>query len=338
MPDIFCLGESYGEHEEREQTPFVGPSGYELTRMLAEAGIHRADCYLSNVINARPRKNDIADFCGSRADSVRGYPYLVKGKYLRSEFQPELDRLARELLDINPNLVLALGNTALWALLGSTGISKIRGTVSCSTHTVSGFKVLPTYHPAAILRQWELRAVTVLDFAKAKRESLFPEVIRPEREIWTEPTLEDLEFFYEQHIQPCHRLAVDIETSGQAITCIGFAPSASLALVVPFTDPRRARGSYWPSKEAELTAWAFVRRALAHPSEKVFQNGTFDISFLWRAYGLRVRNPAHDSLLLHHALQPESPKALAFLGSVYTNEPAWKLMRERGKTTIKGDE
>jgi uracil-DNA glycosylase len=337
MAEIFILGESWGEHEEREQCPFVGPSGYELTRMLSEAGIHRADCYLTNVIQARPKRNDIADFCGSRAEGVRGYPYLVKGKYLRSEFQPELDRLARELLDVNPNIIIALGNTALWALLGQTGISKIRGTVSSSTHTVSGFKVLPTYHPAAILRQWELRAVTVLDFAKAKRESSLPEVIRPEREIWIEPTLEDLDAFYERYIAKCKRLAVDIETSGQQITCLSFAPSPTLSLVIPFTDRRRARGSYWPTREVELRAWDFTRRVLLHPCEKTFHNGTFDISFLWRAYGLRVNNPAHDTLLLHHSLQPESPKALAFLGSVYTNEASWKLMRKHTET-IKGDE
>lgn len=335
--DLFVLGEAYGEAEEREQTPFCGPSGYLLTQMLAEAGIHRADCFLTNVFNLRPKGNDIADFCGARGNAIRGYPYLLKGKYIRSEFQPELDRLQRELLDVNPNLVLALGNTALWALLGTTGISKIRGTLSSSTHTVGGLKVLPTYHPAAILRQYDLRAVTVLDFVKASRERRFPEVIRPQREIWIEPTLEDLDEFYVRYIQSCTRLAVDIETSGQQITCLGFAPAATVSLVVPFTDPRRARGSYWPTRESELSAWDFVKRVLLHPAEKIFQNGVYDISFLWRAYGLRVRNCAHDSLLLHHALQPEAPKSLAFLGSVYTSEASWKLMRKR-TDTIKGDE
>jgi hypothetical protein len=71
---------------------------------------------------------------------------------------------------------------------------------------------------------------------------------------------------------------------------------------------------------------------------KTFQNGLYDISFLWRSYGLRVRNPEHDTMLLHHALQPESPKGLDFLGSVYTEEASWKLMRPRGKQTIKRDE
>lgn len=338
MTEIVIIGEAWGEREEMEQTPFVGPSGYELSRMLAEAGIHRADCFLTNVFNLRPKGNNIETLCGARADGIPGYPYLTKGKYVRTEFTPELHRLAEELDSVNPNLILALGNTALWALLGTTGISKLRGTASTSTHTISGFKVLPTYHPAAILRQWELRPVTILDLIKAKREALFPEVIRPERQIWIEPALEDLETFYDLHIDGCSRLSVDIETAGTQITCIGFAPSAKLSLVVPFTDQRRARGSYWPSREAELCAWRFVARVLDHPSEKVFQNGTYDIAFLWRSYKLKVRNCMHDTLLLHHALQPESPKSLAFLGSCYTNESAWKLMRKRGKETIKGDE
>ena len=51
-----------------------------------------------------------------------------------------------------------------------------------------------------------------------------------------------------------------------------------------------------------------------------------------------MNNFVDDTMLLHHALQPESEKSLAFLGSLYTDESAWKLMRQRGKTTIKRDE
>jgi hypothetical protein len=64
----------------------------------------------------------------------------------------------------------------------------------------------------------------------------------------------------------------------------------------------------------------------------------YDLHHLWRNYGISVRNAEEDTMLLHHALQPESPKGLDFLGSVYTDEAAWKLMRQRGKTTIKRDE
>lgn len=338
MPAICIIGEAWGQEEERERTAFVGTTGYILTKMLEEAGIRRADCFLTNVFNLRPRNNEIEDLCGPKGEGIYGYPALTKSKYVRNEFQDELLRLQQELLEVNPNIIICTGNTPMWALSGVTGISKRRGTIWESTHCVSGFKCLGTYHPSAIMRQWELRAVTVLDLAKAERESAFPEIVRPQREIWIEPELEDMEEFYERYIRNCTRLSVDIETAGTQITCIGFAPNERIALVVPFTDPRRARGSYWPTKQSELDAWAYVRKVLQHPSGKVFQNGLYDISFLWRSYELKVRNPEHDSMLLHHALQPESPKGLDFLGSVYTNEAAWKLMRPRGKQTIKRDE
>lgn len=338
MTKIVILGEAWGEAEEAERAPFVGPSGYELTKMLNEARIWRSECFLTNVFNLRPKGNNIETLCGPRAEGIPGYPALAKAKYLRREYQPELERLGAELIEANPNIIIALGNTALWAMCGVTGISNRRGTISGSTHCVSGFKVLPAYHPAAILRQWDLRAVTVLDLHKARRESSFPEIIRPDRQVWIEPSLQDIEDFYNGYMPGCERLSVDIETVGTQITCIGFAPNASVALVIPFTDPRRAKGSYWPSRDAELQAWNCVHQFLLHPCPKIFQNGLYDISFLWRSYGLRVANPEHDTMLLHHALQPEAPKGLAFLGSVYTNEASWKLMRQRGKTTIKGDE
>jgi len=70
---------------------------------------------------------------------------------------------------------------------------------------------------------------------------------------------------------------------------------------------------------------------------KVFQNGLYDIAFLWRAYGIRTMGGSDDTMLLHHALQPESLKGLGFLGSVYTNHGAWKSERKGTETTIKRD-
>src|SRR5882672_1745073 len=345
MTKIAIIGEAWGEQESRERTPFVGASGWHLSQMLNEAGIDRPSCHLTNVFNIWPRDGktdrhgylsgpgkvaEVQAFCGPREEAIPGWPALMTSRYVRAEFQPELDRLQDELVDVNPNIIICLGNTALWALTGHTAISKRRGAVSASTHCVSGFKILPTYHPAAVMRQWELRAVTVLDLMKALRESAFPEVVYPNCEVWTDPDLEDLERFYDQHIVGCEKISTDIETAGTQVTCIGFAPTPSIALVVPFVDPRRARGSYWPTLAVELQAWSFVRRVLESPYPKIFQNGLYDISFLWRSYGLRVKNPAEDTMLLHHALQPESPKGLDFLGSVYTGHSSWKLMRPRG--------
>src|SRR5882757_682087 len=335
--NIACIGEAWGEQEERERVPFVGPSGYELTRMLSEAGINRADCYCTNVLNLRPPNNKLEALCGTKAEGIRGYPPLLKGKYLRSEFAGELNRLGDELISINPNLLVALGNTALWALTGKSFISKLRGTTTISTLTVDGFKVLPTYHPAAVLRQWDLRPTIVIDLMKARRESEFPEIRRPKRTIWIQPTLEDLNDFKLQYIDRCNILSVDIETAGNQITCIGFAPSRRIALVIPFVDPRRMGRSYWPTALIEQSVWGFIRNVLSSKIPKLFQNGLYDIAFLWRAQGIKVFGAEEDTMLLHHALQPESLKGLGFLGSIYCDEANWKQMRER-VTTIKRDE
>ncbi len=335
---IAIVGEAWGEAEAEARAPFVGTSGWALNQMLDEAGIHRADCFLTNVFNLRPPGgNDIANLCTDKANGVAELGPVTLGKYLDHRYLPELDRLRSELIELKPNIVLALGNTAAWAILGSSGISRIRGTVTTGGRL--GYerqKVLPTFHPAAVLRDWSLRPVTVLDLAKAKRESAFPEIRRPERIVYIEPSLEDLEWYYEKHIVTARSLSFDIETAGEQITCIGFGPDKTTALCVPFRDIRQTSGShvgsYWPTPEAEILAWRFVRRVLRLPMPKYGQNTLYDINFLWTRYGLEVVNYEDDTMLLHHALQPESLKGLGFLGSVYTNESSWKLLNKRDPT------
>lgn len=363
---ILLIGEAWGANEERTKTPFCGASGLELLRMLDEAQIitltltdrdyinafwnandpHMLDMVWrlhpevarTNVLNFHPPGNNLESICGGKKDGIIGFPAITKAKYLPQRYIPELERLGQEISDIDPNLIVCLGNTPLWALAGSTGISKLRGTTRLSTHTATGYKLLPTYHPAAVLRQWELRPTTVMDFVKARREAEYPEIRRQAREIWIEPTLEDLDVFKLDKIRQGVTLSVDIETSGNQITCIGFAPSPSVALVIPFYDERRKNRSYWSSREDESKAWDFVRDILTDRTiPKLFQNGLYDVAFLWRSVGIPVFGCAEDTMLLHHALQPEALKGLAYLGSVYADEGAWKSDRSKGTDTIKRD-
>lgn len=365
-PKIVFLGEAWGEQEEKYGQPMVGPTGIELFKLCHEAGIIELtqeawsyfskfwetydpeyvdlvwnmypEIYRTNVINLRPPQNKLPAFCGGKADGIPGYPAVVKGKYLLRSFQPELDRLAEELDQLQPNLVVALGNTALWALCGQTAITKNRGTTRISSHTISGFKVLPTYHPAAIFQQWKYRPVVAIDLMKAKREAEFPEIRRPKREIWIEPTLEDLEEWHDRYIRNATLLSVDIETSGRLITCIGFSTARDNGLVIPFFDPRKTDRSYWPDAQSEATAKRFARRVLSSPRpRKLFQNGLYDIAFLLRSWGCGVMGAEEDTMLLHHALQPESLKGLGFLGSIYTDEGSWKRLREDIETVKRDD-
>lgn len=364
-PILLC-GEAWGANEAKLQAGFVGSAGVELLKMLHEAGtivLTSADfeyiqkfwtssnpahidmiwrmhpeVYRTNVLNLHPHANRLEALCGPKTASIPGYPAIIKAKYLDADYAGELDRLGDEILRVDPNLIVALGNTPLWALCGTTGVSKLRGTTRLSTHTVSGYKVLPTYHPAAVLRQWELRPTTVADLSKAKREAGFPEIRRPEREIWIEPSLDDIARFAADYIDSAPILSVDIETAGNQITCIGFAPGSRYALVIPFHDARQRRRSYWPTAADEAAAWSLIRGILETPAPpKVFQNGLYDIAFIWRTTGIKVLGADHDTMLLHHALQPESLKGLGYLGSIYSDESAWKTER-KGTKTIKRDE
>lgn len=344
---ILILGEAWGAEEAQIGLPFVGAAGRELNRMLEEAGIQRRDCYVTNVFNLQPpptngKTNDIANLCGPRGSSSVPMPELGRGNYLLDQYWPEVLRAREEILAQRPNLVIALGNTALWALTGTYGIKKLRGTITASKHP-EGLKILPTYHPSYVLRDWATRPIVIADLMKAKRQSLFPDIRRPRREIWLEPSLNHIELFYRTYVlQGCTKLSVDIETAGASqITCVGFAPSPQRALVIPFVDNRKPSGSYWDSPADEVRAWELVRQFCEHPDaefEIVGQNFLYDINWLWTKLGIRPRGFVRDTMLRHHALNPELEKGLGFLGSVYTDEPAWKTMRGKGMFTIKRGE
>lgn len=346
---ILLLGEAWGAEEERRRLPFVGASGRLLNMLLRDAGIAGGrwmedtsgkwidwqaspEVYATNVFNVRPRPtNDIANIGVPRAEGLPGYPALAPAKYIPRGLAPELLRMEQEIRSIDPHLIIALGGTALMVLTKSKlPISKNRGTLFQSylrRDNGNPYKVLPTFHPAAVAREWSHRPIVIADLLKAKKHATSPEFTRPSREIWIAPTLEDLVRF-EAHFDfdaPC---AVDIETAHGTITEIGFAPSPTLAIVVPFYSRRDRTRNYWPDATSERAAWLWVQRILGKLKRPVFQNGLYDLHYLWRTMRIKVPGAGEDTMLLHHSLQPEMQKSLGFLGSIYTDEPAWKLMRQ----------
>lgn len=330
MSKIMLIGEAWDEKEEELCTPFVGAFGYILDEMLSQVGLVRRECYITNVFNLRSKpSNDVRNLCGIKAEGIPGMPTLSKGKYVLAKYKPELDRLYAEINKVNPNVIVALGATAAWALLHSTGIKAIRGSVAIAHVDVLGrpYKVIPTYHPAAIAREWHNRPVGIADLDKAKRESLTPVFRRPKRELWLYPTLEDLALYERTFILPADSLSADIETWQDQITCIGFAPNAGSCIVIPFVSELRPGKNYWQDIDEELEAWNYVRRWLAMKST-IFQNGLYDMQFLIRSYGIPVPLANEDTMLLHHAWQPEMEKGLGFLASIYTDEMSWKFMRK----------
>jgi uracil-DNA glycosylase len=148
--DLLVVGEAPGADEDRTGRPFVGRAGKLLDLLLAAVGFARAEVYICNVLKCRPPGNR-----NPQADEVEQCsPYLLR--------QVEL---------VKPRVIAACGTFAAQTLLATTTpIGRLRGTV----HDFHGVPLIPTYHPAALLRNpawirpvWEdlQRLRTLLDAA-----------------------------------------------------------------------------------------------------------------------------------------------------------------------------
>jgi DNA polymerase len=127
--DLMFVGEGPGEQEDLQGLPFVGRSGQLLDRLiLEEMGRTRDDCYIANVVKCRPPGN--RDPLPDEIASCRPY-------------------LAAQLDLIDPLVIVTLGNFATKLLLNTTeGITRVRG----RSYPLDGRTLVPTFHPAAVLR------------------------------------------------------------------------------------------------------------------------------------------------------------------------------------------
>lgn len=125
---IVFVGEGPGADEDRVGEPFVGKAGELLTKMIQAMGLQRSDVYIANVVKCRPPNNRDPE------------PEEV------AACQPFLEK---QLQAIQPQVVVTLGKHAAHALLNNkTAITRLRGT----WQTYRGTKLMPTFHPAYLLR------------------------------------------------------------------------------------------------------------------------------------------------------------------------------------------
>jgi uracil-DNA glycosylase len=154
---LVLVGESPGKDEIEQGIPFVGRSGKLLDTVLAEVGITRDDCMITNVFLSRPEKDKIDKFfrpvAESDSDFINQYG-LYRNWVVRDDNRIDMERLQAELIEYQPKLIVLLGATALWRLTKASGITGHRGEWILTllpgiSHMVG---VLPTWHPSAVLR------------------------------------------------------------------------------------------------------------------------------------------------------------------------------------------
>lgn len=321
---IMIVGEAPGGEEEARGEPFVGASGYELTKMLHEAGIQRSECFITNVCRVRPYKNDINELIAKAKKDRMAEHSPLRDKWVKKPIHEGFAMLRQELAMVKPNIIVALGNVPLWALTGLWGIMKWRGSMLWTDDfTGHNIKVIPTIHPAAILREWSQRAVAVHDLRRAARFRNGEPYPKPQWDMVVRPSfdaalseLEDIHAKLETSNDPVE-LSFDIETLEGHIACAGVT-LGSRGICIPLMCVENSEGYWLEDEEAELV-WRF-RKILTHKNAAVIgQNLLYDSQYTYRWWGF-VPNVKMDTMIAQHVAWAGLPKSLAFQASMYCDQ------------------
>ena len=144
---LMFIGEGPGQQEDETGRPFVGAAGQLLDRMLAAIGLTRAQVYICNIVKCRPPQNRVPE---------------------PDERAACLDYLRQQVALVRPKVIVCLGSTPTRALLGED----MRITRDRSTWQLrKGVWFMPTFHPAALLRDQDKKRPAWEDF-KAIRAKL----------------------------------------------------------------------------------------------------------------------------------------------------------------------
>lgn len=328
---IVILGESPWVNEVSAGHPFAGMSGNLLRKWHVPLGLDREKMRLMNLYPWRPPAREIASV------PTEGIVKAIAGVH---------DRIA-QLED--PFVIVPMGNYATFALTGKgkvradvrnefigfdtkiteaekkAGITQLRGGIY-PYRDLNGrvIKVIPTIHPAAVMQmqKWEKRSIA--DWARIKRESAFREIRRVNRRHIVRPSQDEIAAFYAQVVNGGSdvRLAIDIETWGKTISCVGFAMTAAESITLPTAG-----------KDKDNLAW--VRGICESAAQKVLCNGLYDWYWL-NSVGIRLNNFIWDVQLMHHALDPVENHSLDFLASIYIDDYTyWKDEAKEAEEIVK---
>ncbi|HEY9285556.1 MAG TPA: uracil-DNA glycosylase [Pyrinomonadaceae bacterium] len=141
---LMFVGEAPGADEDAQGRPFVGRAGQLLNKIIEAIGLKRDDVFIGNVNRCRPQNNRTP----TSAEAAVCKPFLL-----------------REISIVRPEVIVVLGNTAMHNLLDTkVGITKVRGTFQ----DYKGIKVMPTFHPAYLLRDPSKKRETWEDMKKVR--------------------------------------------------------------------------------------------------------------------------------------------------------------------------
>lgn len=295
---LAIIGEAPGADEEAYGLPFIGASGRFLDGVLSSVGILRSGCFVGNVCKYRPPGNDITEFGYTHEKVLAGW-----------------EELKEELHAFQPNCILALGNTPLHFLCNKTGITSWRGSIL----STSFGKVVPSIHPAAVLREYKDWPLLRFDAMRARTESESTTLSLPQRNL--ELDLSAYEICHRLDNWPTGRLlSFDIEGGLDAFPCCSVASELGTGFIIAWS-------------RHQLECQGAIARSLSRvlyrfDVPKVLQNSLYDRFVLAYGYNMLIRNVVEDTMDKSWAIYPELPKSLGTIASIWTREPAYKFERK----------
>ena len=320
---ILIVGEYPGADELWKGLPFQGASGTELARMLHEAGIMLSDCRLAYAYPWKPDGYPPVLIETTKPKAAKaGMTLCTNGKFHTDAVQAGLTLLNDEIARLKPDLIITLGEFALWAVTGESGITNWRG--SLLEHQ-SGVTCIPTYSPQMILRAWEWRIFMVRDLKRARDYQANPDAYKIDYTFSIRPSFFQVMNLLEGFTNRARagetvKLALDIETICRHISCLGIAWDSKNALCIPFTSRNSATSAiehYWELHE-EVAIVQALKTLLTHP--RVLCAGQnfagYDNQHFAKHWGF-TPNLVFDTMLAQHTLYPGLDKALDVLSSLY---------------------
>lgn len=336
------VGEWPKEQDFTKGEPFAGGVGFELSKMLAEANLHRESCFCTYVVMDRVPGGSINGLVAETKSKATSSHSLVDGRYVTQQVLEGRERLRREIELVNPNVIVALGNLALWALTGEWSVMNWRSSIMEAT-LIPGKKVIPTYSPAMVTAQYYLRPIAVHDFKRVKKHEMLPEVVKPKRDFLIRPSFEGAKLYLEDMLYAADKaiaqgtlmpIGADIETRAGHISCIAFAPTPTTAICIPLMCQHDDEG-YWTLEQESALVTMMVQ--LMSKCLIIGQNWNYDAQYIYRHWHFLCPN-VEDTMIQHHSCFSNLEKNLAFLSSMYLDDHVyWKDDRTNWETGPKGE-
>jgi DNA polymerase I-like protein with 3'-5' exonuclease and polymerase domains/uracil-DNA glycosylase len=327
------VGDSPHELDLRRGEPFIGGGGFELTKMLQEAGIRRDDCYMTMVFKQRvfPGELHIVE----KKKDISPSHVFFQGRYISQKLFEACIALRAEIERVKPNVICTVGDVALFALAGQISSYNWRSSIMDSK-LLEGFKVIPTLRAEIIHTQWARRPWMVHDLRRVLRNSTEPGLFHRDYKrliaVDNSPPqfhmmVAKLNWLRDEITNSVEKRPVscDIETRGGHITCISFAWAPTEGLCIQLAPLHKPEGFWSPEQEAALVQR--ILGILMHSNVLlVGQNFNYDLQYIERHWNiLPAPENIADTMIMQHSAFSSMPKNLGFLSSMYCDDHLyWK--------------